>query len=618
MQEDTRFKRLSEFISQVFNISKDGSKFPIMTYDHKVIDPTIVEIEEGCNTGESANCSKCQSFVASDQVKPPNCGEKEHNQRDSVVGYDVSGSGPASGPGVKHEPKSKFCGNCKTCESGKLWLCRYKVDNGSVMHQKALNSGDSAKYLKFGIMKSSRKTNSVATQVDFPLKQKRRRQETMKVESMMSSSSSKFNCCVNCTNWSIGKLWLCRDKLYDKKLRYYKVKKMKVIKIKGENVTCRRCGSMEDLNEFLKPHDCDMPHASKTSRPKAKRPAFTKKTRDKLNRNGKCGICSGCKSKFCGNCEICTSGRLWLCRSKVCEKKRKSDKKVEKDRKSDKIVEKDRNSDRKVEKDRNSDKKVEKDMSTDQKVVDGSVSCKKCGCIKLSKELMKLHDCERENTEVKNTSELVRSTAADCDKEAPGQGQSGDQQLCSEKNLISSSVCMMDTVRVGKIKKRRYGKGHKDKGIDITSRHATQASISCHICGFSPKVSTRAVMYRHYSTKHFYRELLQAYGHLTTCIKCNLDLVHCSDNTKVEHFGQKHLAVEQYLPSSARILRKSAKSEDVRDEYEDAWAMFPDIPDEFNPFGETRDPHVPRPSSVCVDGFEIQWVYDENNADNTI
>jgi len=37
MRDDSRFKHLSELISQVFEyLSKDGSKLPIMTYDHKV------------------------------------------------------------------------------------------------------------------------------------------------------------------------------------------------------------------------------------------------------------------------------------------------------------------------------------------------------------------------------------------------------------------------------------------------------------------------------------------------------------------------------------------------------------------------------------------------------
>jgi len=42
MRDDSRFKHLSELISQVFEyLSKDGSKLPIMTYDHKVKDQTI-------------------------------------------------------------------------------------------------------------------------------------------------------------------------------------------------------------------------------------------------------------------------------------------------------------------------------------------------------------------------------------------------------------------------------------------------------------------------------------------------------------------------------------------------------------------------------------------------
>merc|ERR1712179_66660 len=114
----------------------------------------------------------------------------------------------------------------------------------------------------------------------------------------------------------------------------------------------------------------------------------------------------------------------------------------------DKKVEKKRNIDKRIEKERNSDKKVEveKDKNSDKKIVDGSVSCKKCGCIKLYKELMKLHDCERDKTEVKSTSELARSTIADCDKEAPG--QSGAQQMCSKKNPVSSSLCEKDTVKI--------------------------------------------------------------------------------------------------------------------------------------------------------------------------
>jgi len=604
MKDDTRFKHLSEFISQVFNISKDGSKFPMMTHDYKV-KPTVVETEDVSNIRESSKFNNCWSFMASNQLRPHQCGEEEHDPQDEgVLGYDVSGSGPEFGPGVRDEPKSKFCGNCETCNSGKLWLCRFKIGNGTVMHHKIFSSGDGAKYSKCGSMKSFNNHRNVSTQTDFPLKQNRRKQEKVKMESGVSSGcNSKY--CGNCNNWSIGKLWLCRDTLYDKKSRY-KVKKMKVIKIKGENVTCRRCGSMEPLKELLKLHDNDMPHATKTNKPKAVRPVVSKETsKGKLSSNGNCGNCSGCKSKFCGICEICASGRLWLCRSKVCENDCNSVKKVEKKRNSDKKIEKERISDKKVE--------VGKDKNSDKKIVDGSVSCKKCGCIKLSKELMKLHDCERDKTEVKSTTELARSTIADCDNEAPG--QSGDKQMCIKKNTVSSSLCVKDTVKIGKKKKkRRCRMGLKNGVIDISSHLSTKVSLMCHICGFSQRGSSRAVMYRHYSTKHFYRELLQAYGHLTTCVECNLDLVHCSDNTKVEHFGQKHLAVEQYLPSSARIFRKSAKSEDVREEYDDAWAMFPDIPDEFNVFGETRDLHVAL-SSVSVDGFEIELVYDENNTD---
>ena len=161
MEKDySRYEYLSEFISKVFDISKDGSKLPNRTDEKNVKEPTVVE-STGVSDIGNVKCSKCQSSMTSEQPRLLHCGsgEDKHHQQESNVGYDLNSSGTKYGLNSKYTLKSKFCGKCEICDSGRLWMCKYKVHNEASLHQK-VNIGeneDDVVCLKCDSMKCPRK-----------------------------------------------------------------------------------------------------------------------------------------------------------------------------------------------------------------------------------------------------------------------------------------------------------------------------------------------------------------------------------------------------------------------------------------------------------------------------
>ena len=97
--------------------------------------------------------------------------------------------------------------------------------------------------------------------------------------------------------------------------------------------------------------------------------------------------------------------------------------------------------------------------------------------------------------------------------------------------LCKTKVC--DNVGNRSRKTRRKGGTLSRKG------QSKYVLLVCYICGLEPKVPSRSEMYRHYATEHFLRELEEEFSHLETCPQCRLELTHCSDATRVAHFGQK-------------------------------------------------------------------------------
>ena len=106
-------------------------------------------------------CNKCQSSLTSVQPRllQYGSGEDKHRQQESNDGYYLNGSGRKDGLKSKYTLKSKFCGKCEICDSGRLWMCKYKVHNEAFLHQK-VNFGENADdvvCLKCGSMKCPRK-----------------------------------------------------------------------------------------------------------------------------------------------------------------------------------------------------------------------------------------------------------------------------------------------------------------------------------------------------------------------------------------------------------------------------------------------------------------------------
>jgi hypothetical protein len=130
----------------------------------------------------------------------------------------------------------------------------------------------------------------------------------------------------------------------------------------------------------------------------------------------------------------------------------------------------------------------------------------------------------------------------------------------------------------------------------------------------------RSELYRHYSVMHYTAELKAEFGNMRKCGRCNKDLK--KQNT-VSHMGQTHDEVHKYLPERAKIPRKVQKGDGSRGNRRGAVFVrrrfvnfdFPDLPDGFDPKGETREVTevTKEPEVLEVDGFviELELVPDE-------
>ena len=109
MEKDySRYEYLSEFISKVFNISKDGSELPNRTDEKNVKEPSVMETTGVSDIGK-VKCSKCQSSLTSEQPRllQYGSGEDKHRQQESNDGYCLNGSGRKDGLKSKYTLKSK-------------------------------------------------------------------------------------------------------------------------------------------------------------------------------------------------------------------------------------------------------------------------------------------------------------------------------------------------------------------------------------------------------------------------------------------------------------------------------------------------------------------------------
>jgi len=130
----------------------------------------------------------------------------------------------------------------------------------------------------------------------------------------------------------------------------------------------------------------------------------------------------------------------------------------------------------------------------------------------------------------------------------------------------------------------------------------------CTICKELPRKLNRSELYRHYATRHFYKELRKEFGHLKVCPYCHIEL----KGSIASHFGQKHLFVESYLPtkswisrgwnrtSGQKIRKKIKVSESLR--YEKS--VLPEVPTRFDIDGPGNTVST---VVAIVDGFEIEF-----------
>eukprot|EP00092_Neocalanus_flemingeri_P038377 GFUD01041780.1.p1 GENE.GFUD01041780.1~~GFUD01041780.1.p1 ORF type:complete len:519 (+),score=84.35 GFUD01041780.1:71-1558(+) len=130
-------------------------------------------------------------------------------------------------------------------------------------------------------------------------------------------------------------------------------------------IECKKCGCQKSSREALNLHTCssvlgrdfslDLARNGRKRRHSTdgnqkqrfrrivqmspdSRPISKKSKKEKLKNLFSCGVCQGCKSKFCGNCSICNTGKMWLCKSKICNKVSNNKARRKRGRKSKKVV----------------------------------------------------------------------------------------------------------------------------------------------------------------------------------------------------------------------------------------------------------------------------------------
>ena len=147
--------------------------------------------------------------------------------------------------------------------------------------------------------------------------------------------------------------------------------------------------------------------------------------------------------------------------------------------------------------------------------------------------------------------------------------------------------------------------------------------LRCFFCKKLPRFgcANRSELYRHYSIYHYANEIKKEFGDVSTCPICHYNL---TNQNVITHLGQRHNAVEKYLPGKARIPDKLSKTSSggrarrarAKRSHENLWGL-PDV------FKQKRPGRRPINfddrifdgvffASTDEDGYTMEFVVDDS------
>ena len=315
----------------------------------------------------------------------------------------------------------------------------------------------------------------------------------------------------------------------------------------------------------------------------------------------RCGNCCGCTADFCGQCKFCLNTNNLFSKN-LCLKRRCTNRIAKQD--------------------------LSKDREKSTYSRNGKVPKNLHLLTKMCKENME--QSGKDNSNPKRFARCMKCEGCT----SPACGRCSSCKIYSQfKDKIRDPVTCEQIVCKFPIslfgthsQKTDKSLRHEDGCCPLKVINGSVYDFRCYFCKVLPRVGSanRSELYRHYSKVHYSHELKAEFGnagHSYTCVYCKKFVKGCF----ISHIGQTHNEVEKYLPEAARIpssvqghgrgvrqMRRKHVAFPVTSKCE-GW-IFPEIPDGYDPNGNTREIHPPEEKIpfVVIDGFMISNEVDED------